>query len=138
MQELHFLCVKCHIWLIKLCDKAVIFFLLQQRFEFSPRISYLIHLVNMRFYDLRRRLCEEREVTSLAGLHCPGPGADSVQCTGFTKTVDQQTHSLKLDVSKKSRTSPAKTTSAPSSPQSPASVNIDFSSDSDSGNRIQS
>ena len=95
----------------------------------------MIHLVNMRFYDLRRRLCEEREVTSLAGLHCPGPGTDSVQCTGFTKTVDQQTHNLKLDVTKQGRTSPAKTTSPPSSPQSPASVNIDFSSDSDSGNR---
>jgi len=97
----------------------------------------------MRFYDLRRRLCEEREVTSLAGLHCPGPGTDSVQCTGFTKTQEQQQqqqHNLKLDVTKRSsklsRSSPTKTTSAPqppSSPQSPTSVNIDFSSDSDSG-----
>eukprot|EP00090_Calanus_glacialis_P016050 TRINITY_DN2516_c0_g1_i1.p1 TRINITY_DN2516_c0_g1~~TRINITY_DN2516_c0_g1_i1.p1 ORF type:complete len:552 (-),score=137.37 TRINITY_DN2516_c0_g1_i1:1215-2870(-) len=89
----------------------------------------------MRFYDLRKRLCEEREVTGLVGLHCPGPGNESVQCTAFTKRNDQQP--LKLDIpkrnSKLSRSSPTKTTSVPSSPQSPSSVNIDFSSDSDSG-----
>jgi len=89
----------------------------------------------MRFYDLRRRLCEEREVTGLAGLHCPGPGNELVQCTAFTKR--NETNPLKLDIpkrnSKLSRSSPTKTTSVPSSPQSPSSVNIDFSSDSDSG-----
>jgi len=89
----------------------------------------------MRFYDLRRRLCEEREVTGLAGLHCPGPGNESVQCTAFTKR--NENNPLKLDIpkrnSKLSRSSPTKTTSVPSSPQSPSSVNIDFSSDSDSG-----
>ena len=127
------LCAECHIWLQLLWNCEWDFSL--KIVTFKSIISYLIHLVNMRFYDLRRRLCEEREVTGLAGLHCPGPGNESVQCTAFTKR--NENNPLKLDIpkrnSKLSRSSPTKTTSVPSSPQSPSSVNIDFSSDSDSG-----
>ena len=75
----------------------------------------------MKFYDLRKRLCEERDVSGLADLHCSGPGEDSVQCTAFTRKTDLPTSSVKLNLSSYKH-------SCDSSPTS------DFDSDSDSGN----
>ena len=78
----------------------------------------------MKFYDLRKRLCEERDVSGLADLHCSGPGEDSVQCTAFTRKTDLPTSSVKLNLSSYKH-------SCDSSPTS------DFDSDSDSGKMIQ-
>ena len=41
----------------------------------------------MKFYDLRKRLCEERDISD---LHCSGPGDDAgtVQITAFTRRIE--------------------------------------------------
>jgi len=83
----------------------------------------------MRFYDLRKRLCDEKEVTGLVGLHCPGPGDDPVQCTAFTKRTENTGLKLVMPKFDGSRTT-CKDTSDSSSPVSASS---DFDSDSDSG-----
>jgi len=117
----------------------------------------------MRFYDLKKRLCDEKESTGLVGLHCPGPGKDSIQCTGI-KTKKEGKENLKLNISAarnvKNRTSNihcslpnSPTTSnsecespsvspdcsrtsadeGPNTPNSPGRDNLDSRSESDSG-----
>jgi len=81
----------------------------------------------MRFYDLRKRLCDDKEVAGLVGLHCPGPGDDSVQITAFTKRTEHT--GLKLVMPKFD----ADSTTLKNSPDSPISASSDFDSDSDSG-----
>ena len=78
----------------------------------------------MKFYDLRKRLCEERDVSGLADLHCSAPGEDTVQCTAFTRKTDLPTSPVKLNLSSYKH-------SCDSSPTS------DFDSDSDSGRFIK-
>ena len=82
----------------------------------------------MKFYDLRKRLCEERDVSGLADLHCSAPGEDSVQCTAFTRKTDLPTSSVKLVMPKYDGNLTSYKHSCDSSPTS------DFDSDSDSGN----
>ena len=99
----------------------------------------------MKFYDLRKRLCEERDVSGLADLHCSGPGGgeDSVTITAFTRKIDPPPPSLNNSVSPFTRntTGPLKlvmpkydnsnnTSLKHSCESSPTS---DFDSDSDSG-----
>jgi len=102
----------------------------------------MISLVNMRFYDLRRRMGdrEKVEVSDLADQH-------NLQCTGFTRRTsskrvreekegkriveeedEEEQSSLTLDLTVTSIVAKS------GEPSSPSSVNIDLnSSDSDSG-----
>ena len=93
----------------------------------------------MKFYDLRKRLCEERDVSGLADLQCSGPGDDTVQITAFTRKIDpppsaltaspftRNTTPLKLVMPKFDNSNSSLKHSCDSSPTS------DFDSDSDSG-----
>ena len=100
----------------------------------------------MKFYDLRKRLCEERDLTD---LQCSGPGDDTVQITAFTRKIDppppsttltpspftrNTTGPLKLVMPKFDNSNHSLKTShvAHSCDSSPTS---DFDSDSDSGER---
>jgi len=96
----------------------------------------------MKFYDLRKRLCEERDLTD---LQCSGPGDDTVQITAFTRKIDppppstsltpspftrNTTGPLKLVMPKFDNNSLKTSHVAHSCDSSPTS---DFDSDSDSG-----
>lgn len=90
----------------------------------------------MRFYDLKKKNGdrERLEVSGLVGLHCPGPG--SVECTGFTRRTSssklsgEEFETLSLDLSVTSSTlQPPNDLSL----GSPTSVNLDSSSDDESG-----
>jgi len=83
----------------------------------------------MKFYDLRKRLHDDKEVSGLINLHCPGPGDGMVQCTAFTKKTE--TSGLKLEIPKYDDTT-ARCKNM-SEPASPVSASSDFDSDSDSG-----
>ena len=98
----------------------------------------------MKFYDLRKRLCEERDLTD---LQCSGPGDDTVQITAFTRKIDppppstsltpspftrNTTGPLKLVMPKFDNNSLKTSHVAHSCDSSPTS---DFDSDSDSGER---
>ena len=83
----------------------------------------------MRFYDLRKKLCDDKEVSGLVGLHCPGPGDDPVQCTAFTKRTEHT--GLKLEMPKFDADSTTYKDTSDSA--SPVSASSDFDSDSDSG-----
>ena len=107
-----------------------------------------MNITMMKFYDLRKRLCEERDVSGLSDLHCSGPGDDSVQITAFTRKIDPPPSSRSLNPSPFTRnTTPLKlvmpkfdhTTlssnnlkTAHSCDSSPTNSS-DFDSDSDSG-----
>ena len=58
-----------------------------------------MNITMMKFYDLRKRLCEERDVSGLSDLHCSGPGDDSVQITAFTRKIDPPPSSRSLNPS---------------------------------------
>ena len=51
--------------------------------------------VMMKFYDLRKRLCEERDISD---LHCSGPGDDAgtVQITAFTRRIEVRPGSVNI------------------------------------------
>jgi len=83
----------------------------------------------MRFYDLRKRLCDEKEVSGLVGLHCPGPGDDQVQCTAFTKRTENTGLKLVMPKFDGNKTTCKDTSDS----NSPISASSDFDSDSDSG-----
>ena len=57
----------------------------------------------MKFYDLRKRLCEEKEIGGdLAEMNQSVPGEDSVQCTAFnSRPTLQSCHHLNLVSSQK-------------------------------------
>jgi len=83
----------------------------------------------MRFYDLRKRLCDEKEVSGLVGLHCPGPGEDQVQCTAFTRRSENTGLKLVMPKFDGNKTTCKDTSDS----NSPVSASSDFDSDSDSG-----
>ena len=83
----------------------------------------------MRFYDLRKRLCDEKEVSGLVGLHCPGPGEDQVQCTAFTRRTENTGLKLVMPKFDGNKTTCKDTSDS----NSPVSASSDFDSDSDSG-----
>ena len=102
----------------------------------------------MKFYDLRKRLCEERDVSGLSDLHCSGPGDnDSVQITAFTRRIDPPPPALTASPFTRNTTGPLKlvmpkhgfeslvTTNAMKSTahSCDSSPTSDFDSDSDSG-----
>ena len=53
----------------------------------EARLEVVEAAVMMKFYDLRKRLCEERDISD---LHCSGPGDDTgtVQITAFTRRIE--------------------------------------------------
>ena len=53
----------------------------------EARLEVVEAAVMMKFYDLRKRLCEERDISD---LHCSGPGDDAgtVQITAFTRRIE--------------------------------------------------
>ena len=85
----------------------------------------------MKFYDLRKRLCEEKEIGGdLAEMNQSVPGEDSVQCTAFNRTLDQPAScspELKVTLPK-----PDENVSTCASPTS-ATLENSLDSDSDSG-----
>ena len=84
----------------------------------------------MRFYDLRKRLCEEKEGTNVGSLHCPSPDDNQVKCTAFTRKSENA--GLQLTIPKLTSYKSGHRDDGSGS-DSPLSASSDFDSDSDSG-----
>jgi len=83
----------------------------------------------MRFYDLKKKLCDEKEDTGLVGLHCPGPGKDNIHCTGY-KENKKGKENLKLNISSARNVINGTTNMNCSLPNSPTTSSSDCESPS--------